>query len=290
MRCVKIRRNLSAYIEKELDAETMNMVAQHLLSCNACKDAFNALHRLLQELSVMEKVKAPDDFMDSLQARIKKDSLFGRLARSLRVPSGIKVLLQIGAGVAMAGLLFFIVRPPEIKRIAQSDPVGIQVERESTAGKSALPAKSSAVDEKPESPPLIELALLLPGQLTERRDVFQPFMESEDGLTKKDLKSRKQNAASPESDKPAVLGRAAALSTSDINKIVRKIKGRVVKIEYNSRNNSPKMFTVEMPAHEYENFLRALQGIGKLSRPPAFSPAPESKLAEVRVRVLVQVP
>jgi hypothetical protein len=290
MRCVKIRRNLSAYIEKELDADTTNMVAQHLLSCNACKDAFNALHRLLQELSVMEKVKAPDDFLDSLQARIKKDSIFGGLARSLRVPSGVKFLLQFGAAAAMAGLLFFIVRSPEIKRTMQSAPVGMQVERESTAGQSELPVKSAAVDEKPESPPLIEIALLLPGQLTERRDVFQTFMESEAGLTKKVLKSRKQNVASPASEIPEVLGSAAALSTSDIDKIVRKIKGRVVKIEYNSRNNRPKMFTVEIPAHEYENFLNALQGLGKLRRPPAFAPAPKSKLAEVRVRVLVHVP
>ena len=106
MGCAKTRRNLSAYIEKELDADTMTMVEQHLLSCNACKDAFNSLNRLVQELSVMEKVKAPDDFLDRLHDRIKKESVFDKLTRRLRVSAGVKVSFQFTAAAAMAVLIF----------------------------------------------------------------------------------------------------------------------------------------------------------------------------------------
>ncbi|WDN89177.1 hypothetical protein BuS5_02145 [Desulfosarcina sp. BuS5] len=296
MGCAKIRRNLSGYIENELDANTMNIVEQHLLSCNKCKEALNSLHIIVQDLSVMESVKAPDDFLDRLHDRIKKDSGFNRLIRKMFLPPMIKVPFQFAAAAAMAVLIFFIVHTPAIKHEMESVPTVMHAERKAAvvkhkfdkdgpvAGQTAIPVESEAVDEK--SALTIEFALLLDKQTPPARNVLQSFMERKAEPGKEDLKSGKRISSDTDAAAPAALHSipTSAISAGDINRIVHRVQGRVLAIEYSSRNNSPELLMAEIPANEYSSFLKELRNLGEFRSPPPSIPAKKPSLIQVQVR------
>ncbi|MBL0700681.1 MAG: zf-HC2 domain-containing protein [Desulfosarcina sp.] len=298
MGCAKIRRNLSGYIENELDANTMNIVEQHLFSCNKCKEAFNSMHILVQDLSVMESVKAPDDFLDRLHDRIKKDSGFNRLARKLFLPPMIKVPFQFAAAAAMAVLIFFIVHTPAIKDEMKSVSTVMHAEKKAAvakdkvdkdrpvAGHASIPVESEAVDEKPAL--TIELALLLNKQTPPARNVVQSFMERKAESGKGDLKSGKRISSDTDAAAPAALHSipTSAISVGDINKIVHRVQGRILAVEYNKEKNSPELLMAEIPANKYGSFLKELRKLGKFLSPPPSIPAKKPSLMQIEVKFL----
>ncbi len=298
MGCAKIRRNLSGYIENELDANTMNIVEQHLLSCNKCKEALNSLHIIVQDLSVMESVKAPDDFLDRLHDRIKKDSGFKRLIRKMFLPPMIKVPFQFAAAAAMVVLIFFIVHTPAIKHEMESVSTVVHAERKAAvvkdkvdkngpvAGQASIPVESEAADE--ESALTIELALLLDKQTPPARNVVQSFMERKTESGKGDLESGKRISSDTDAAAPAALQSipTSALSIGDINRIVHRVQGRVLAVEYNKEKNSPELLIAEIPATQYGSFLKELQDLGKFRSPPPSIHAKKLSLIQIEVKFL----
>ncbi len=116
MECEKIRHHLSGYIDGALDAETKALVQAHLSSCKDCKQALDSLQTLAQELGDMEYIKAPDDFLDQVHARMAKRFDLNAFIKTLFIPFSVRIPYRFATAAAMAVLIFFIIRTPELEK------------------------------------------------------------------------------------------------------------------------------------------------------------------------------
>lgn len=73
MRCKKIRRLLSAYLDKELNDKKLSLVEAHLKICGGCQEELRALISAKNLIAGQEKKKAPLDFSESVLKRIRKE-------------------------------------------------------------------------------------------------------------------------------------------------------------------------------------------------------------------------
>ena len=78
MECSKIKQLLSAYIDNLLDEEKKALVEGHIKRCKSCAEELKSLRACINELGSMDKIKAPEDFLDlmrqQLQTRITYES------------------------------------------------------------------------------------------------------------------------------------------------------------------------------------------------------------------------
>lgn len=68
----RVRELLSEYLEGELDEEKASQVADHLSSCEECRAEHDALKKTINVISSLTSVKAPDDFAQKVQKRLRR--------------------------------------------------------------------------------------------------------------------------------------------------------------------------------------------------------------------------
>lgn len=66
-----VKDDLSAYLDKELNAEEMLAVEEHLKNCAECREEFTALQNTVQMLSSMEEVIPPASFRHKLFEKLE---------------------------------------------------------------------------------------------------------------------------------------------------------------------------------------------------------------------------
>lgn len=125
--CAEIRGLLPDYASGRLDDATGAVVAAHCALCAACAAERDWLMVYYRELRSLGEVKAPEDFLPKVRARLARPAPFTRIIQGLFMPSGRKIPLEL-AGVAATVVLlvavFHLVRPvatPE-RRAAVSAP------------------------------------------------------------------------------------------------------------------------------------------------------------------------
>ncbi|MBW1813489.1 MAG: hypothetical protein JRJ39_07390, partial [Deltaproteobacteria bacterium] len=69
----------------------------------------NSILNIISDLGELPKVKAPDDFLDNLHARMDSRFDIKKIARTLFVPFKIKVPLELLTAAATAVLIIFFV-------------------------------------------------------------------------------------------------------------------------------------------------------------------------------------
>ncbi|MBW1847877.1 MAG: zf-HC2 domain-containing protein [Deltaproteobacteria bacterium] len=109
MKCSNIKLLLSEYIDKSLNVQTRSLVEQHLKDCETCQNDYVVLKNIISDLGELPKVKAPDDFLDNLHARMDSRFDIKKIARTLFVPFKIKVPLELLTAAATAVLIIFFV-------------------------------------------------------------------------------------------------------------------------------------------------------------------------------------
>lgn len=82
-----VKDELSAYLDKELSAEEMLAVEEHLKNCAECREEYAALHNTVQMLSSMEEVIPPAGF---------RHKLFGKLEEANQKPKFSLQALTLG--------------------------------------------------------------------------------------------------------------------------------------------------------------------------------------------------
>ncbi|MBW2365962.1 MAG: zf-HC2 domain-containing protein, partial [Deltaproteobacteria bacterium] len=82
MKCSNIKLLLSEYIDKSLNAQTRSLVEQHLKDCETCQNDYVVLKNIISDLGELPKVKAPDDFLDNLHARMDSRFDIKKIART----------------------------------------------------------------------------------------------------------------------------------------------------------------------------------------------------------------
>lgn len=104
MRCTKIKRLISRYIDKELiDGKTMGLIEGHLKECTLCKAEQDFLIKIKGLISEKEKLSAGEDFLARLKESLNPPAQAvelkwvvetGNLARRL-IPVPVTITLLV---------------------------------------------------------------------------------------------------------------------------------------------------------------------------------------------------
>ena len=186
MECSQIKELLSEYMDGMLDKETADLVEKHLETCEDCREELASLRTISEELSSLESVEAPADFLNKLHERIVQRSLVSRVFRSIFVPTWPKAPFQLATAAAMAVLVFSLFNVMQ----SENQIVGVPFQPEK-ARTDKLPAADSlepepveptyqtqptlqkaVVPEKPAERKPIELVLVLQQETPSR--VYSP--------------------------------------------------------------------------------------------------------------------
>jgi len=114
MNCSRIKDLFSEYIDGQLDKEQEALVKDHLLVCSDCRDEFESMKAVIREMGSLDKIKAPDDFLETLHGRIKSDSWFQKIKAYLFIPASIRIpveLTTLATALIIAFFIFHIVPP-----------------------------------------------------------------------------------------------------------------------------------------------------------------------------------
>jgi hypothetical protein len=109
MKCSNIKLLLSEYIDGTLDEKARFSVEQHLQACETCQHEYASLKNIIGDLGELPKVKAPDDFLESVHTKMESGFDLSKLFRKLFVPFKIKVPLEILTAAATAIIIIFFV-------------------------------------------------------------------------------------------------------------------------------------------------------------------------------------
>lgn len=108
MDCAEIQEYLSEYIDGTLDASAETAVKTHISVCENCNSELTALKAVVEELGALEPVKAPDDFLEKIHARMAPRFGFDRIIRWLFIPFRVKIPLELAAAATLALLVVLV--------------------------------------------------------------------------------------------------------------------------------------------------------------------------------------
>ncbi|MDY6932676.1 MAG: DUF2275 domain-containing protein [Spirochaetota bacterium] len=125
MNCNKVKHLIAAYVYNELEPEMIDIVKEHISTCNDCQDELTFFEKYKREMTSVMKLGAPDDFLKKVHIRIFKPSYFQQTIRRLFVPVKIKIPLEAAGVLVLVFFAIFLFKPiqPEKKELqfAQDD-------------------------------------------------------------------------------------------------------------------------------------------------------------------------
>lgn len=324
MECKKIRELLSEYIDGTLDPEQTQGIRDHLKHCDRCSQEFAALKAVADSMNSLEPVKAPEDFLERVHARIHQRSRFKRVFYALFVPAPIKIPLECAGVLATAVLVALLLGIPQryLKKTHEVEKLAFHLAEEGK-GKTAQeqkiriekspqpPAASAPLSRKSRPQPLrakeetvagigakkelVELVLVLPHDVSEKREARRLDMAQDEGKDHlaADLPSGEQDHLELKPfKKQGTLGEDRSFSdliNNDVSRIrasLERLQGRHISTEYDPRIHRPIAILAEIPMEKYGDFLEELSHIGTLDKPLQSKPPALAEHIQVRIRLL----
>ena len=98
----------SAYLDRELGAEEIRALEEHLAACEACRAEYETFAKAVSALGAMHKMAAPTQFTDGVRGEIRRRSkgrFFGPRRLAGRFPYEIFSLVMLGVILAVYMLL-----------------------------------------------------------------------------------------------------------------------------------------------------------------------------------------
>ncbi|MBP7735523.1 MAG: zf-HC2 domain-containing protein [Spirochaetes bacterium] len=134
MKCDNIKLLLADYLEGNLSASDTALVKEHLKNCADCREELQFLKKYMKKIEAFPSVKAPDDFLEQLHARIGETGR-GSLVKKLFYPLKIKVPLEAAAllAIAVTGMIIFKPFRPEVAQYKAEEPASHQAMEEEKA-------------------------------------------------------------------------------------------------------------------------------------------------------------
>lgn len=126
MDCSRIKELLSEYADQALDLNTNEIVREHLSSCKACSEELAALRNCVKNISSLQQVKVPEDFLQKVHERIERRFEFEKIIRRLFVPLKVKIPLEFAGVLAVVVLVIAVNRVNQPLSLTQ--PVLFMVE------------------------------------------------------------------------------------------------------------------------------------------------------------------
>jgi hypothetical protein len=286
MKCYRIKKFLSEYIDGTLDKKTATVVERHLETCKDCRREYVSLHKLIEDLSSMERLEAPTDFLIKLHERIDSSSRAKKSPRRLFFPLPgwvSKGLIATAAAAALALIVFnnnvryksHIMEQP-VTSVESSDSLG--------PGTGAKARSDVAVSTKQtlKGTDTIQLALTLETEQNPRA------LSSENLLFVSSGNGARSNNDIPELlfDDKQQQGSSTVIEANPVSKMLEAVSlagGRLVSREFKTGTDTLEYLTFEIPAVDYDPFIENIKEIGTLQTPvPALS-------KQYRERVLLRI-
>jgi anti-sigma factor RsiW len=134
--CLKVRRQLSAYLDGELSPKNRTAVERHLARCRACGVALESLRRLARALEIVQVLPAPPSLAGQIMAKARDRQSVGRERNAIRpgrrtVTSRPWVLRVAAAAVVVFGLAAgsymgrSVSQTATARTAAQADPLAL---------------------------------------------------------------------------------------------------------------------------------------------------------------------
>lgn len=106
MKCKKVKKRLSAFIDNEFKEDTRLEIEQHLETCSGCRQELNLLKHSWDSLELWEKREAPQNFESVFWQKLKAGEEKQASAWSLIKGFFHKPVLVPAALILVFGILF----------------------------------------------------------------------------------------------------------------------------------------------------------------------------------------
>jgi len=300
MECARVKELLSEYLDNALDVQTKALVEEHLSTCKVCSEELASSKAYTEQLGTLKAVKAPEDFLEKVHARLKQRFEFERIMRKVFVPVRIKVPLQL---VAVAAMLFLVIsvfkfiQPSEEKlayvpsvskqvtvaekgvkepvglakkpieepiKLARKEGLAVKQEVDKLEVISGVGAPPPTKGEKP-----IELALLIKPEVPTTLYEERALREKETDYYKTTAKDIKEEEI-----------------LFKIRGLIELSEGKVLSIEYEKETNRPQFVNVEIPSKNYSALLERLAQLGQLQEPLPTLELEGEQIIQIQLKLL----
>jgi len=119
MRCLKVRKKLSAFIDNELDETIRAKIEEHLRECFSCRHELMLLNQTWEVLEIWEKIELSENFEAKFWQRVREKAgekeplpqprLFQRLTKIVIPASAIALIfsvLGLLCGIYLGNMLY----------------------------------------------------------------------------------------------------------------------------------------------------------------------------------------
>ncbi|MFC2102388.1 anti-sigma factor family protein [Bacteroidota bacterium] len=162
MHCKEVEKQLSAYLDQELDQQMTRKVEEHLASCSDCKKTLSRLENYLSLAKKVNSVEAPAWLEERiLEQTVEKDS---DSRFPFRVPVKIIAIRTAALAAAVLILAFFIVPPRYYESQKITSSYSYKMEK---MGKGSGKGQKSTATEDPQLLLFTEIIDGLKGKITD---------------------------------------------------------------------------------------------------------------------------
>lgn len=271
MDCEKIQEVLSEYLDRTLNNDLNRTVRDHLLECKKCGNVYFSMKSMVEELSGLERIKAPEGFLNSVNQAVERRSWF---KDTFNIFSGFRIPMEFVTVATTAVLIILIF-------------TNLQNDKNDT-------------DMRPETNQIEAVMENTPVQVINGTDPvdldFYMLNKNENKHLSSDnvltvgsgshLKNNDIRDFFTEIDKNFPFLRREK-TISDINELISRMEGDVLSRDYQLDSALPDSITIKIPSGNYESFLREIGEFGKF-KPPAPSLAdnpPDSVFLKMRLNL-----
>ena len=125
LKCSKVRKNLSAFLDNELNSEMRKQIELHILECTDCRREIEKLKEMISLVGKTERPEAPPYLWESTKRRLEEFQTH---------PSGMEVSFKIPkwsfipAGAVIFTVLTLLIGQPFFKHENGQIPVAIYIQ------------------------------------------------------------------------------------------------------------------------------------------------------------------
>jgi hypothetical protein len=271
MDCEKIQAVLSEYMDRALNNDLNRKVRDHLLVCKKCGDIYFSMKSMVEELAGLEKIKAPDGFLSSVNRAVERKTWF---KRTFNIFSSFKVPMEFVTLATTAVLVILIFSNLQTDRNEGNMaplPDQTQTVLENMPGRTISSTNpvdldfymNNEKDRKNISPD--NVLTVGSGSHLRGNDITDFFAEIDNNFP--------------------FLRREKTIS--DINELILLMEGDVLSRDYQLDSELPDIITIKIPSGNYEAFLNEIKKLGNI-KPPAPSLAenpPDSVFLKLRLNL-----
>ena len=289
MKCDRVKKLLSEYIDQTVDKPTGMFIEGHLKGCRDCNYEYMSLKAMVKELGSMGSLKAPKDLLNKIHERIEANSLEGRTGSFSFFPSWSRIpmeLLTIGLTAVLVFIIFNMIQPESQVMVTTpvKDTTGLVMETERGLEEIQGNATDSMTKAIKDMSP-IQLTLLLG---TKPTPVPLPSENLRLIVSGKDAE---MPLGTPESGFDAEQGQKTGMKTSayqisDIIEAISLYEGRLISKGYKKGTDEPEYIHLEIPAVNYYPFLEKIKDMGTLKTPAPDLPEGYQGQAQIRIQLI----